>query len=160
LGSVAKEVSAVAGVRDVAAYILDKRGSMTAMKLQKLCYYSHAWSLVWDERPLFDNRIEAWANGPVVVDLYRMHRGRLNLSSGDIAGDPGALTQDEVETVDAVLEFYGGLSAHQLSELTHRERPWRQAREDAGLSEFDRGNVVITDAAIYEYYDGLTTADE
>ena len=38
-------------VFDVAAYILQKTGSMTTMKLQKLVYYSQAWSLVWDEKP-------------------------------------------------------------------------------------------------------------
>lgn len=38
---------------DVAAYVLDKLGVMTTMKLEKLCYYSQAWSLVWDERRLF-----------------------------------------------------------------------------------------------------------
>lgn len=46
---------------DVAAYVLDKLGVMTTMKLEKLCYYSQAWSLVWDERRLFPERFEAWA---------------------------------------------------------------------------------------------------
>jgi hypothetical protein len=32
---------------DVAKYILQQRGEMTAMKLQKLCYYAQAWSLAW-----------------------------------------------------------------------------------------------------------------
>lgn len=40
-------------VNDVAAFILRERGAMTAMKLQKLVYYSQAWVLVWDERQLF-----------------------------------------------------------------------------------------------------------
>ncbi|HSS48337.1 MAG TPA: type II toxin-antitoxin system antitoxin SocA domain-containing protein, partial [Thermoanaerobaculia bacterium] len=62
-------------VHNVAAYILQKQGEMTAMKLQKLVYYSQAWSLVWDEEPLFAERVEAWANGPVVPDLYREHKG-------------------------------------------------------------------------------------
>jgi len=48
-------------VHDVAAYILKKQGEMSAMKLQKLVYYSQAWSLVWDEKPLFRAQIEAWA---------------------------------------------------------------------------------------------------
>ena len=38
---------------DVAAYILRKQGAMPAMKLQKLAYYSQAWSLVWDDESLF-----------------------------------------------------------------------------------------------------------
>lgn len=41
-------------VFDTAKYILEKCGTMSTMKLQKLCYYSQAWSLVWDDAPLFD----------------------------------------------------------------------------------------------------------
>ena len=63
-----------AGVLDVAAYILMKRGRLSAWKLQKLCYYAQAWSLVWDDECLFTERIEAWANGPVVPFLYKQHR--------------------------------------------------------------------------------------
>jgi hypothetical protein len=33
-------------VHDVAAFILQHQGEMTAMKLQKLVYYSQVWSLV------------------------------------------------------------------------------------------------------------------
>lgn len=146
----------MARVFDVANYILNRRGPMTAMKLQKLCYYSQAWHLVWDEVPLFDNRIEAWANGPVIPELYRAHRGRMTLHDGDIKGDPNALSPSERGTVDGVLDFYGDMSAHQLSELTHRERPWLCARREAGLEPMDRGSAVITDGAMFEYYDSLT----
>ena len=40
-------------VHDSVAYILSKLGQMPAVKLHKLLYYSQAWSLVWDDRPLF-----------------------------------------------------------------------------------------------------------
>ena len=143
---------------DVAAYILDRHGPMTAMKLQKLVYYSQAWSLVWDEQPLFEEQVEAWANGPVIPDLYREHRGRFRLRPGDIPGDPGVLTHDQRETVDAVVDGYGRLTAHQLSELSHREEPWRRARR--GLSPGERGNAVISQAAMFEYYDSLVPGDD
>ena len=55
---------------DVAAYILRKQGPLSAMKLQKLVYYAQAWSTVWDDQPLFSEAVEAWANGPVVRELY------------------------------------------------------------------------------------------
>ena len=77
---------AMANVHDVAAYILGRCGPMTAMKLQKLVYYSQAWSLVWDERPLFPESIEAWANGPVVPALYDRHRGAFKLNAWPIGG--------------------------------------------------------------------------
>jgi uncharacterized phage-associated protein len=146
----------VAGVEDVAVYILRKQGPMTAMKLQKLVYYAQAWSLVWDERPLFPEHIEAWANGPVIPGLYQKHRGRFEVSAEDFpAGDPSRLTGAERATIDAVLEFYGSWPAHELSELTHRERPWRVARK--GLAPGERGSHEITHDAMAEYYDGLTT---
>ncbi|MFY1653386.1 Panacea domain-containing protein [Solwaraspora sp. WMMB762] len=130
------------------------------MKLQKLCYYAQAWHLVWEDRPLFDNEIQAWANGPVVPDLYLHHRGRLQVAPGELPGHADALTAGERESIDVVLEFYGELTAHQLSELTHREAPWRDARSNAGLAPMERGTARITHAAMFEYYDGLTSTDD
>lgn len=156
-----KEEIAVATARDVAAYILRARGPMTAMKLQKLVYYSQAWHLVWDEKPLFDDEIQAWANGPVVHDLYSAHRGRFRLDTDDdLGGDAASLTDSEQESIDIVLKAYGDKTAHWLSELSHRETPWRQARADAGLEDGARGRAVIDQAAMFEFYDSLTNADD
>ncbi len=141
-------------VLDVAAYILKKRGSMTAMKLQKLVYYSQAWSLVWDEAPLFQEPVEAWANGPVVRRLFTSHRGQFRVDQMP-GGNPDALDEDQRETVDAVLDYYGDRSSQWLSDLTHMESPWRAAREQVGLSDGDRGHVEISHAAMAEYYGGL-----
>jgi len=65
----------VAKVHDVAAYIISKIRYVDAMRLQKLLYYSQAWSLVWDKRPLFAPKIEAWANGPVVRMVFKTYQG-------------------------------------------------------------------------------------
>ena len=138
-------------VHDVAAYILQKCGVMTAMKLQKLAYYAQAWSLVWDEKPLFPERIEAWANGPVIPALYERHRGKFNLDRWD--GDPSALSAVECETMDAVLGFYGDKPSQWLSDLTHSEDPWREARR--GLPGGTASTAEITHAAMAEYYGSL-----
>lgn len=141
----------MANVHNVAAYILGRQGSMTAMKLEKLVYYAQAWSLVWDEAPLFTERIEAWAAGPVVPALYYRHRGEFQIHSWD--GNPDALTDKQRETIDAVLGFYGNKSSQWLSDLTHSEQPWIQAR--AGLAPLERGNREITKGAMAEYYASL-----
>jgi uncharacterized phage-associated protein len=138
-------------VLDVAEYILQQKGGMTAMKLQKLVYYAQAWSLVWDEAPIFDERIEAWANGPVVRKLYDAHRGSFSVSS--VGGSPNALDDNQKDSVNVVLDYYGDKSAQWLSDLTHRESPWREARE--GLDDGERGNAEITHAALHEYYSSL-----
>ncbi len=139
-------------VFDVAAYILAKQGEMTAMKLQKLAYYSQAWSLVWDDAPMYQDRIEAWANGPVTPALYQLHRGHFGIASIS-EGDAGNLTVDQSETIDAVLGHYGDKSSQWLSDLTHREKPWQQARR--GLADGQRGNSEITLSMMAEYYGSL-----
>lgn len=146
----------MASVHDVAAYILARRGRMTAMKLQKLVYYSQAWSVVWDERALFPERIEAWANGPVVRDLYDVHRGSFEVSEWP-RGDAGRLSGCERSTIDTVLDFYGDKSAQWLSDLTHREQPWLVARR--GLPDGERGNREITLSSLEEYYSSLPPAE-
>ena len=118
----------MASVHDVAAYILSKLHPLTTWKLQKLVYYSQAWSLVWDERPLFQARIEAWANGPVVPELYRAHQGMFSVGAWE-RGNSGKLSTDERETIDAVLSYYGDKGSQWLSDLTHSEEPWKRARK-------------------------------
>ena len=144
----------MANVRDVAQYILGKNGTMTTWKLEKIVYYCQAWSLVWDEEPLFDDVIEAWANGPVVRTLYDIHSGQFQI--GSIRGaDPGGLTKDQRETIDAVLSTYGGKTSQWLRDLTHREAPWVEARRREGLREGERGNAEITLDSMADYYGNL-----
>jgi uncharacterized phage-associated protein len=137
---------------DVAAYILEKYGPISAMKLQKLVYYAQAWSLVWDDRPLFSERIEAWANGPVVRDLYDRHRGKFEVRDWP-DGDPGKLSTADRATLDAVLGFYGDKPAQWLSDLTHSERPWREARR--GAPEGAPSTAVISPESMRAYYGSL-----
>ena len=144
----------MATVHDVAAYVLKKLGKMTTMKLQKLVYYCQAWSLVWDERPLYSAQIQAWANGPVIPALYKLHRGKYTISEWP-EGDPKNLTQQEKETIDAVLDFYGDKSSQWLIDLTHMEDPWRNARK--GLGPGERGNNPIRLADMAEYYSSLSS---
>lgn len=143
----------MAKVLDVAVYILESRGPMTAMKLQKLVYYAQAWSLVWDERPLFDGVIEAWANGPVSPELYREHRGKFEVQASDFSGKSSALSSTERETLDGVLNHYGDKSSLWLSELSHAEPPWREARD--GLAPGEPGGREISHCAMAEYYGSL-----
>jgi len=125
----------MATVQDVAAYILEKAGTITTMKLQKLVYYGQAWSLVWDEKPLFSAPIKAWVDGPVVPALYAEHKGKFKISHGEISGNPTAVSPEQRDVIDRVLNFYGEMSGQQLSQLSHEEAPWREARQGCGPNE-------------------------
>lgn len=141
-------------VFDVAQHILNKYGVMSAMKLQKLVFYSQAWSLVWDDAPIFDSKIEAWVNGPVVRDLYDAHRGLFQVDQNTFkAKAKGVLSAEQIETIDIVLTSYGGKSSQWLSDQTHAEAPWKAARE--GLLDGERGAQEITLDSMAEFYSAL-----
>lgn len=120
----------MATVFDVAAYVLRKQGRMTTMKLQKLVYYSQAWSLAWGSGPLFPEPTEAWKQGPVVRALWEMRRGCREIDLADLPAHPSeALTEEQQSDIDAVLGAYARLSAERLSSSTHQETPWLEARQ-------------------------------
>ena len=142
----------MASVFDVARYILKQEGEMSTWKLQKLCYYSQAWSLAWTERELFPEDFEAWSNGPVCPELFREHKGLFMVS--DIAkGTPEALTEDEKDTVNVVLRDYGRMSPYELRELSHSEEPYKRAR--AGLPDGAYSDVAISKSSMGNYYGSL-----
>lgn len=141
-------------VFDVTKYIIEKRGPISAMKLQKLVYYAQAWSLVWDENPLFNEEIEAWISGPVVPPLFREHKGKYLIQDSDLTqGSSANLGDSQRQMVDAVLEYYGDKNSQWLSDLTHMEEPWKEARK--GLAPDERGSQEITLASMQEYYSSL-----
>lgn len=147
-------------VLDVAAYILNKQPKqhpISAWKLQKLVYYCQAWSLVWDEEPLFKEKILAWANGPVVKELYAKHKGLFHVSKLP-RGNPDNLSANQKDTIDHVLKAYGDKTAQWLSDLTHMEAPWIQARE--GLKPGERGEAEINISTMHEYYSSLKADQE
>lgn len=143
----------MANVFDVAKYILEQKGEMSTMKLQKLCYYCQAWHLVWADKPLFKEEFEAWANGPVCRELFLTTQGKFPVSATDETGGENNLTENEKDTINKVLEYYGEQSAQWLSQLTHMEDPWNDAR--LGVPPGVGCDHIITKESMAFYYGGL-----
>ncbi len=149
-----ENTSVAVNVFDVASYILNKLGNISTMKLQKLVYYCQAWSLVWDEEPLFPESIKAWANGPVVGELFFQLKGLFTVNENDLLiGNYKKLNEVQIETIDAVIEHYGDKSAQWLITLSHMEDPWKNARE--GLQDGIRSNRIIALEDMASYYSSL-----
>ncbi len=142
-----------ANVFDVATYILEKLGRTSTMKLQKLCYYSQAWSLVWNDKELFEEEFHAWTNGPVCKELFFKTQGKFAVEAKDEGGDSNKLTRQQKNTIDKVLEFYAEHDAQWLSRLTHMEAPWCEARKNIDPST--GGDEIITKESMGIYYGGL-----
>lgn len=148
-----KEEKHMANIFDTAEYILRKGGRMSTMKLQKLCYYAQAWALVWDDAPLFDEDFQAWANGPVCPELFFRTQGKYSVTAEDEYGGKGDLTADQKDTIDRVYDYYGRHDAQWLSQLTHMEDPWNEARK--GVPVGKGCSNIITKESMAIYYGGL-----
>jgi uncharacterized phage-associated protein len=87
-------------------------------------------------------------------ELSRVHVEHFLIGAEHIEGGRvSALEKREKESVDAVLRSFGKKSAHWLSEVTHREDPWRDAR--LGLESGERGAASISHAAMAACYRSL-----
>lgn len=145
-------------VESVAAWLQHRSSSASGMKLQKLLYYAQAWHLVWEGRALFDERLEAWVEGPVSPHVFGALRNE------GLAMTAAALPEEIVSTLEAVLDAYGERSGRWLSELTHREAPWRVAR--AGLPDAAPSKVEISvelmrqTYSVHRYGNGKKFSDE
>lgn len=138
---------------DVAAYILRKEGAaMSTVRLQMLLYYCQAWSIVWSDRPLFREKVRAWVNGPVVMEVYRFCEGAFTVSDVP-AGRPEILSEDDRDTVDRVLGHYGEKPTRDLVYMAQMENPWRTARANLPGESLDAPE--ITGESIARYYGGL-----
>lgn len=144
----------MASVFDVAKYILDEYGAMSAMKLQKLIFYSQAMSLVWDDVPLFENDFEAWAKGPVCRELFQAHKGKFMLNDSEFLKvykpNTANLTQEQRETIDTVVKSLKDFPPYRLSDMVHQEEPWIKARENCPAGA--RCSNIIPKDDMLEYY--------
>ena len=107
----------MASVFDVAAYLIERHGPMTAIRLQKLVYYSQAWSIVWDSKAIFPERVMDWKDGPVIDALCDSRDGKIRFDA-IAAGDSERLNDSERQIVDLVLTLCANESPDFLSALT------------------------------------------
>ena len=150
--------------QDIAKYFLlrasDDGDLVSPLKMQKLVYYAYAWYLARTSDKLFDEQIEAWANGPVIPSLYQSLRvygsgpidsGFLGFQSQKDAGSfVSSLGKAEKVILDDVYEKYMTLTAFELVVLTHNEKPWSEARK--GIEPSESSNTPIKDEHIVEQY--------
>lgn len=139
-------------VFDVAQYILSKTGRIQTWKLQKLIYYAQAWSLAWDNKPLFDDPIYAWAGGPCCETLYKYHR-RLWYIFKIRGVKTNNLTKEEKDTIGAIVKYYNKFGLQELTDIVCREPPFIKAR--GNLCPVVRGNSEISHTLMLNHYKGF-----
>ena len=117
-----------ASTADFLLYESRERGELlTNLKLQKLLFYAQAWFLALKNRELFAEDFQAWVHGPVLPTQYRRFR--------DFQWKPLVVDVERPDMVPEVaehlldiVEAFGVESAVSLELMTHREKPWLEAR--------------------------------
>ncbi|WP_242089282.1 type II toxin-antitoxin system antitoxin SocA domain-containing protein [Curtobacterium sp. DN_7.5] len=133
-------------VLTVASYIEEtlKLPRYDTKKLQKLVYFAQAWSLAWTGKKIFPNQFEAWPDGPVVRELFRMQK-HYELPAYD-----GSLPLAQREIIDSVLAYYGQLGHQDLIDLTHEHTPWLEAR--GSLAPTAPSQAHLNDGTLRSFY--------
>ncbi len=111
---------------------------LTNLRLQKLLYHAQAWSLAMRDKPLFDDRIEAWSSGPIVPSVFDRFKGlwRRAILPDDVEEERVVeLEPEDVDFVGSVWQSYKGFAPSALREMTREEDPWLQARGNLGPIE-------------------------
>ena len=105
---------------------------MSHLKLQKLVYYAQGLHLALYGEPLFAEPIASWEHGPVapkLYEIYEQYRGGAIPIPPDI--DWSVYDNKTYLHLEQVYYFFGRLSAWQLREMTHQEKPWKNTPHNA-----------------------------
>jgi len=122
----------------VANYLIGKAHAegdrITVMKLLKLVYIAHGWSLGITGKPLIAEEVQAWQYGPVISSVYqdfRHYRGNPIERQKAVLNDRGeyiipTVTDETAKRLlDRVWDVYKRYDGLQLSTITHQpDTPW------------------------------------
>ena len=144
---------ATSRIERVALYMIDSLYEVSNLSLQKLLYYYKALGYVFCKRDMLEEHCEAWVHGPVFTKIYEKYKcfGRGPIIDDYMQDERECiLSQEEKKLCDFVMRTFGIYNASILRELTHREKPWLEAR--GGLSITDRCSNIIQDSVIQRYF--------
>ena len=125
---------------DTAAYVAKRYKELTnevldEMKLHKLLYFIQRESLAITGEPAFDGVFEGWKFGPVCREV------RTNFCEGEIVCHTNDISDNIKYIANNVILEYGSLAAWKLSELSHKDISWKNARR--GLAPHENGSVPL-----------------
>lgn len=155
-------------VADYICFSLIEAGDTpSVLKLHKLLYYVQSWHLALYDKPLFDEKFQAWVHGPALRTIYDRYKDSKSMYSQIDIEDLGAIEdlerkissipEESKEHIEYVLESYGDLSGVQLERLTHKEKPWIKAR--GGIPRSQRSENLISEDEMKKYYANMISDD-
>lgn len=138
--------------RQIADWIIHKtHGNITHSKLQKLLYYCQAWHYTIFNEVLFDERIEAWAHGPVVPSQFSRFNNIDFFQNIKVKDCENIKLKSKTEQLlNEVVGIYNKCTDRHLELLVKREVPWRETR--GNIPEFKKCQKEIQLDLMKQYY--------
>lgn len=152
----------------VIAYVFEKLEEVTPLMLQKLLYFIQGIYSALYGRPIFTEDCRAWIHGPVYPEVYDLFRNFKYNPIDDarfalLEGTADALTEEEKNVIDLVVNTFGMYGGKVLEKITHNEEPWKNARK--GYGDNIPSSELLTKDSIMKYYEtvnkkyGITSED-
>ena len=149
-----EDLEALSKIEIASEYIISLTGDITPLALQKLLYYVQGFYSTFIGEYIFEEDCEAWTHGPVYSQIYHKYKDYryhpIDRYKTNIDIFKNLLSEDEKEIIKNVVSNFGRYSGKILEEMTHYEKPWRDAR--AGLNSTEKSNRVIDKESIKLYF--------
>lgn len=138
----------------ITSYLINKGikegNPLTNKRLQKLLYYIQAWHLAINNKPIFEDKIEAWIHGPAIRIIYEKYKTFVASPINVISDSKEKLEEDVIGFIDRIVKAYSAYDTATLEYMTHAEEPWQVARK--GLESNESSNNEITQESMRVYY--------
>lgn len=127
--------------KDVAQFFImkgldDEESGITNLKLQKLLYYAKGFHQAIFDTALFQEKLQAWAYGPVVPEMYHEYKKYGGGLITELEYDPSEKFDiDQLELLHEVWSVFGQFSGWKLRDMSHNEKPWLDHEKDASIIE-------------------------
>ena len=127
----------------------DSGSTITPLKLQKILYYAQGYYLALNDIELFDEDFQAWAHGPANPDIYEEYK-KYGFESIDAPNEKPIFEENIVDFLNSIWNTFGIYDGKYLEELTHKEKPWLDARK--GFKPGEACTEIITKESMKEFF--------
>jgi uncharacterized phage-associated protein len=152
-------------VLTIANFFIDKsqrdEKPIDPLKLQKLIYIAHGWSLAFTGEPLIRESFEAWKYGPVVPLLYQYFKDLRSAYIKSKANAPNEqIPLEACDLITQVWDKYKNLSATTLSSLTHEPGSAWSKTYDGQVGGFYSSNTIPNSLIREEFLARLPASED
>lgn len=144
-------------------YVIEKDDFISNLKLQKVLYFLQANHLVETGNPLFEDEIEAWDFGPVIVEVYNRYKmyGASSIPFDFIDRNHDYkkhVLRKDMAIMNDLLDELISISSTSLLETIHNQKPWEEGYFNPRYMRYviEDGKIkkirYITNDLLYDYF--------